>query len=52
MLWFKKKENKPQSFEDVIRKAEQNQKRIRKVNNELQMIGLKAQATTRVLTKY
>ena len=51
-MWFRKKENKPQSFEDVIRKAEQNQKRIRKVSNDLQTIGLKAQSSTRILIKY
>lgn len=52
MLWFKKKESKAQSFEEIIRKAEANRKKIKEVNNELQMIGLKAQSTTRTLIRY
>lgn len=52
MLWFKKKEPKVQSFEDIIHKAEENQKKIKEVNKELQMIGLRAQSTTRTLIRY
>jgi len=52
MLWFKKKEPKVQSFEEIIRRAEENQKKIKEVNNELRTIGLKAQSTTRTLIQH